>query len=260
MNNKKLCSVAAVLCAAALILQACGGSGGTRDDDRPKSPKDAAKYNLQLGMAYLGRNELQFAREKIDKALQQDASNPDAHRAAALLYDRVGEPEKAERHYETALRLKPNDPLILNNYGVFLCRRGKVDKGVDRFQQSARSPFNREPENAYSNAGTCMRGAKRYDEAGAYFEKALSVRPKHRDALLQIAEMNFEQERFDEARAGVMRYIERVGTTAEILWLGVRLERAAGNITQANTYARRLRTEYPTSEQTRALIASERTS
>jgi type IV pilus assembly protein PilF len=259
MNKKNPGSYAALLFAALLGLQACGGD--TRDDDdRPKSPRDAAKYNLQLGMAYLERNELQFAREKIDKALEQDSSNPDAHRAAALLYDRVGQYDKAERHYETALRLRPNDPLILNNYGVFLCRRGKVDKGEGRFVQSAKSPFNREPENAYSNAGTCMRGAQRYQEAATYFEKALSVRPKHRDALLQIAEMSFEQKRFDESRAGVMRYIERVGATAEILWLGVRLERAAGNITQANTYARRLRTEYPTSEQTRALIASERTS
>jgi type IV pilus assembly protein PilF len=259
MNKKKLAAYAAFLVAMVLGLQACGGTG-TRDDDRPKSPKDAAKYNLQLGMAYLERNELQFAREKIDKALRQDASNPDAHRAAALLYDRVGQADTAERHYETALRLKPNDPLILNNYGVFLCRHGKVDKGEARFLQSAQSPFNREPENAYSNAGTCMRGAQRYQEANAYFEKALAVRPKHRDALLQIAEMSFEQKRYDESRAGLMRYIERVGATAEILWLGVRLERAAGNLTQANTYARRLRTEYPTSEQTRALIASERTS
>jgi type IV pilus assembly protein PilF len=44
----------------------------------------------------------------------------------------------------------------------------------------------------------------------------------------------------------------------EILWLGVRVERARGDKATADAYARRLKNEYPQADQTRALIASER--
>jgi type IV pilus assembly protein PilF len=52
--------------------------------------------------------------------------------------------------------------------------------------------------------------------------------------------------------------MDGVPATAETLWLGVRVEKALGNLSAAETYAKRLKSEYPSAEQTRALIASER--
>ena len=48
---------------------------------------------------------------------------------AALVYDRLGEDKKADEHYAAALRLKPDDPDMLNNYGVYLCRKDKPNEG-----------------------------------------------------------------------------------------------------------------------------------
>jgi type IV pilus assembly protein PilF len=250
----------AILCLVLVLLLAGCVSTTTGGSERKENPKDAAAYNVQLGIAYLKQGDVSAAREKIERALKQDPSSPDVQTAGALLYDRMGEPSRADDHYAAVVRLKPKDPEALNNYGVFLCRNKKTREGEERFMQAAVSPLNRTPEVAYTNAGLCMRGAGKPDEAQRYFEKALGVRRDHRDALVQLAELHLERGHAAQSRTYLHRLLDGVPATAEVLWLGVRVERALGNLSGAETYARRLKTEYPSAEQTRALIASERKS
>jgi type IV pilus assembly protein PilF len=75
-----------------LALAACA----TNDDSRNKNPRDAAAYNVQLGIAYLKQGDVASAREKIERALKQDPQNPSVQTAAALLYDRMGEVSRAD--------------------------------------------------------------------------------------------------------------------------------------------------------------------
>lgn len=242
-----------------LIVTLAGCVSNAAEYERKKAPHEAASYNVQLGIAYLQSGDLASAKEKIERALEQDPSNPDVHRAAALLYDRLNNESRADKHYQTWLRLKPKDPEARNNYGVFLCRHGRADEGDHLFIEAAHDPLYRTPETAYLNAGLCLVGAKKYDEAIQRFETALQIKPKYRDAMVQLGELYFDRGQMPQAQQVVQRYIQVTGgASAEILWLGVRVERALGNRGVAEAYARRLKTEYPTTEQTRALIASER--
>lgn len=245
-----------VLVALAGCVTTTTGSGG----DRKESPKDAAAYNVQLGIAYLRQGDVAAAQEKIERALKQDPANPDVQTAAALLYDRMGEVDRADGHYAAVVRLKPKDAEALNNYGVFLCRNKRTREGEEVFLKAASSPLNRTPEVAYSNAALCMRGVAKYDEAQRYFEKALTIQPNFRDALLQLAELHLDRGKAVDARVYLHRLLDGAPATAEALWLGVRVERALGNRGNADAYAKRLKVEFPTAEQTRALIASERRS
>lgn len=250
---------AAVLCLSALLLAGCVTSSSD-SGERRTSPKEAAAYNVQLGIAYLKQGNVASAREKIERALKQDPDNPDVQTAAALLYDRMGEADRADRHYAAVVRLKPQDPEAINNHAVFLCRNKRASAGEQLLLKSARSPLNRTPEVAYTNAGTCMRDAGKLDEAQRYFEKALSVQRNHRDALVQLAELHLERGQAVDSRIYLHRLLDGAPATAEALWLGVRVEKALGNRGAAESYAKRLMTEYPSAEQTRALIASERKS
>ncbi len=100
------------------------------------------------------------------------------HSARGMLYDRLGKPEKADNEFRTALRLAPHDPDMINNYAVYLCQNGRTDEGVKNFLEAARNPLYRTPEAAYTNAGVCLRAAKRDDEARAAFMKALQLRAR----------------------------------------------------------------------------------
>ncbi|NJO12618.1 MAG: type IV pilus biogenesis/stability protein PilW [Gammaproteobacteria bacterium] len=239
-----------------LALGACGGDSGQRET----SPRTAAQYNAELGIAYLQKNNVSEARGKIERALKQDPNNPVVQTAAALLYDRMGETDRADRHYSTVVRLKPKDPEALNNYAIFLCRNQRAAAGERMFLEAAASPLNRQPEMAYTNAAVCARNNARPDEAQRYFEQALSVKAGHREAMEQLAALHLTRGKPEQARNYVLRLLAGDPVSAEALWLAVRVERALGNHTAADSYAKRLKADYPSTEQARALIASERKS
>jgi type IV pilus assembly protein PilF len=246
---------------ALLALGACT-STPTSPSGRPTSPEEAAKFNAQLAIEYMRKGDLAVAREKIDRALTQDPNSVSVQMTAGLLYDRLNDEKKADEHYAAALRLKPDDPEMQNNYGGYLCRRGKTAEGEKLLLKAANDPVYRTPEVAITNAGVCMRSAGKLDEAERYFRRALNIRPRFGDALLQLADLDFQRgtkASNDEASALIKRYLAVLAAPGpEILWLGVRVERARGDKATADAYARRLKNEYPQAEQTRALLASER--
>src|SRR6185437_6402156 len=98
---------------------------------------DASDYNTALGVAYLRQGDIPLAKEKLDRALKENPSNPKVHSARAMLFDRMRQPGKAESEFQEALHLAPNDPDVSNNYAVYLCQAGKADEGVKRFEQTA---------------------------------------------------------------------------------------------------------------------------
>lgn len=160
-------------------LAACAATDSSGLDR--KSSRDAAGFNAQLGIEYMKKGNLTDARDKIEKALKQDPQNADVQFAGGLLYQRLGDNVKADRHYEAALKLNPNEPEMLNTYGVFLCGQKRVEEGEKLFLKAARNPLYRTPAVAYNNAGVCLRDAGKAAEAQAYFEKARAVRPAFRE-------------------------------------------------------------------------------
>ncbi|PRP61295.1 type IV pilus biogenesis/stability protein PilW, partial [Bacillus halotolerans] len=86
----------------------------------------AAHYNVQLGLAYLKAGDFRRAQYKLSKAIKLDPHHAEVHYAFAYYLETVGEFEKAQQEYLTALNIAPDDPKVLNNYGAFLCRQGQV--------------------------------------------------------------------------------------------------------------------------------------
>ncbi len=222
--------------------------------------EQAAIYNTQLAVDALRKNNLQEAKDKITRALDQDSRNAEVQAAAGLIYERLGEDRTADSHFSRALSLAPQNPSIQNNYAVYLCRKGNPERGQKMFLEAAANPLYRTPEAAYVNAGTCARGAGNGAQAEQHFRKALALNPRNAEALIQLADLELEAGNHLPARAFLERYLALTPATAQSLWLGVRLERAMGNSQAAATYGDRLKSQFPTSIETRQLLDSERTS
>ena len=247
-----------LLCCAVLVFLAvaCSGSGAPKMDSKQR--EQAAEYNLQLGVDYFRQGNLQQAKEKLEKSLEQNPRNAQTHVAAGLLYDRLGDDKKAENHFSRAVSLDANNPDILNNYAVYLCRKGQAQKGEKYAVQAATDPLYKTPEAAYLNAGYCAAGAGDTARAANYFRQALAVRPRFPEALIRLADLEFNAGNYLPARAFLERYLQTVPANPEALWLGVRIEKGLGNTSSAGDYARRLKNEFPTADETRALMESER--
>lgn len=233
---------------AALALGACAAS-----DNRAKKKNDASNYNMQLGMAYLNQGDLGLAKEKLDRAVAENPGDPNVHSAMAMLQDRLGHSDQADKEFKAALSLGPRSPDVLNNYAVYLCRTGRTDEGVKTFEEAAHNALYRTPEAAYTNAGVCLRGAKRDTQAAMSFQRALQVRPNFAEAAYQLADLDFQRGEVREARATVDQFIASFDATPDLLLLGVRITRKQGDRLAEEKFARKLRLDFPASDQARAL-------
>jgi type IV pilus assembly protein PilF len=234
--------------AAILALAGCAGA-----NDRAKKRDDASHYNMQLGMAYLNRGDLGLAKEKLDRAVAENPGDPDVHSAMAMLQDRLGHPDQADKEFKAALNLGPRNPDVLNNYAVYLCRSGRVDEGVKAFEEAAHNALYRTPEAAYTNAGVCLRGAKRETQAAMSFQRALRIKPSFAEAAYQLADLDFRRGEVLSARETVDQFVAAYEPTADLLLIGVQVARKQGDRVAEEKFARKLRLDFPSSDQTRAL-------
>jgi type IV pilus assembly protein PilF len=236
-------------------------AGCTSTSEKPLSkpqPERAAQINLEIGIDYLRKGNLQQAKEKIDRALEQDPRNAKAQSVAGMLYERLGDSDKADSHFSRAVSLEPDNPDLKNNYAAYLCQKSRFERGEKLALEAASNALYKTPEVAYLNAGNCAKGAGNMKKAEENYRRALDVKPRFADALLQMADIEYRQTEYMSARAFLERYQAVGRNNPTTLWLGVRIERGLGNHSAAQAYAQRLKTEYPASPQTKELIESER--
>jgi len=238
-----------------VVLAACTSTDSRRSTPQPER---AAEINLELGIDYLRKGNLQQAKEKIDRSLQQNPRHARTHGIAAMLYDRLGDADRADSHFQRAVALAPDNPEIKNNYAVYLCQKGRYARGEKLALEAAANALYKTPEVAFLNAGNCARALGEPSRAEASYRRALAVRPRFGEALLQMAELEYSQKQYLSARGFLERYLAGGRTTAATLWLGVRIERNLGNEALAQHYAQRLKSEYPSAAQTKELLESER--
>ncbi len=200
---------ATIVAIGVVVLAGCTSNSPGR---MPQNEK-AAEINLELGVEHLRKGNLQQAKDKIDRSLEQNPRYGRAHLVAGMLYNRLGDENKAESHYERAVSLEPKNPEFKNNYAVYLCQHNKFERGKKVALEAAADPLYKTPEVAYMNAGNCARSGGDMKGAEEYFRKSLAVRPRFSEALFQMAELEYQQTEYMSARAFLQRYME-VGRTS----------------------------------------------
>ena len=235
-----------------------GGCTKQEVRDANYSPEKLAAVNVQLGIGYMRDGNLDTAMNKLQKAVSIDDGYAPAHDALGVLYERLGENDKAAKHFSRAVRLDPSNSGTLNNYGQFLCQTGQPDKAQELFKKAVSNPLYSSPEVAYTNAGLCALTQKDPKAAETYFRSALLKNPKFPPPLFEMADLSYRQHNYLSARAYLQRYLGVAKPTPESLWLGIRVERQLGDKNAVASYAMLLKNNYPDSEETRALIESEK--
>ncbi|MCG8432503.1 MAG: tetratricopeptide repeat protein, partial [Gammaproteobacteria bacterium] len=93
-----------------LMLAMLHGCVSTNSRVSSASTRDAAQFNVRLGVAYMQQGKNDLALEKLQRAIEQDSQLSSAHVAIALLYERFNDIDKAREHYQRAIRIDPRDP------------------------------------------------------------------------------------------------------------------------------------------------------
>jgi type IV pilus assembly protein PilF len=210
--------------------------------------RNIAQINTQLGVNYAREGQYDRAIEKLQAAVRARSDYAPAHSALAVIYQSRRDTEAAEKEYRRALALDGNDPTVKNNFGVFLCERGKNDEARAYFMDVVKDVHYSAPQEAWTNAGICVK-KKDPQLAEHDFREALRVQPNYRDALAQMALLSFEQQDFLRTRAFLQRYDLKTSATPELLGVAARTEYALGNHEGAKEFARRVVQEFPASKE-----------
>lgn len=217
--------------------------------------RNRAKLRTELGSGYYSQGQMAIALEEFTQATRIDPGYAPAHVGLGLVRAALGQDDLAETHFKRAVQIDPENSEARNNYGTFLCSRGRVDESLTQFNQALKDPLYATPELANLNAGVCAMRKNDFGLAESYLNRALQLRSGLRQASYELANLHYQRGDLEQARKHLERAMNGVEPTAEMLWLGVRIERVLGDRDAEASYALLLRHKYPDSPQARALLA-----
>lgn len=170
-----------------LMLTACS-TNKTTTESLEKNTKSAI-INIQLGMKYLERKDLQRAKTKLLLALQQAPYLPESWYAMGYYLEATGDAKGADKYYLKAVKLQPQRGDVQNNYGTYLCRTGQYRKSIDHFKIATEDPDYLDLASAYENAGLCSLKIPDKKLAIYYFRQAVAQEPERRVSLNELAKL-----------------------------------------------------------------------
>jgi type IV pilus assembly protein PilF len=245
-----------------LVLAGCGDKPARQARPLPPPPepelqpadsRSRAAVHTELAANYYTSRQYKVALEELDEALRADSGYAPAYNVLGLVHMDLNQDGQAEKSFLQALRINPQDSDVNNNYGWFLCTRGREADSIKYFLAALRDPLYATPDKALVNAGVCSRKMGDNKAADEYFVKALAAAPNQPKALLNLAELRYQQNRLQEARTHLNRLMQTSAATPAALWLGVKLERKLGDRGAEASYAIQLKNRFPDAPETKAL-------
>ena len=224
------------------------------DFETPEQKNQKVEIYTQLGLGYMNQGRLASSLEALEDALRADPLSSPANYAMALLKIRLGESMDARYHFDRALLADPRNVPARNDFGTFLCKNGDLKEGIQQFELAIADPFNMQVYVSQYGLGSCLLAAGDPREARDYFRIALTGQPNNRVILYQSAVASFELREFLSARAFLERLFATGWESPEGLLLAVQTETELGADNLALDYATRLKSNFPSSDESKFLI------
>lgn len=216
---------------------------------KPASPQERARIHTELAALYYSRGNHGVALQESMVAIEADPQYGPAYNVLGLVQMELKEDTAADRSFQQALAINPNDSEANNNYGWFLCNRGREKEAIAYFLAAVRNPLYQTPGLAYTNAGVCSLKLGHDNEAESYLLQALKLQPGQPRALQALAEVYYRRGDYSGAKQLVGRFLEVAQPTPEVLWLGVLSARQLGDRNAEASYGTQLRRRFPDSKE-----------
>ena len=202
-----------------------------RDASGPSDARKRATIRLQLAVGYYQDGQFNTALDELKQALTIDPDFADAHTVLALVYTELQQNDLAEKSFQRALQIEPDNSDVDNNYGWFLCQRGREKESLTWFDRALKNPLYVQKAKPLQNAGVCANKLGDPVLAEDYFRRSFEADPSGAVAAYNLALIYFGHKDLPRARFYVSQVNNSPAPTAASLWLGARIERRLGNKT-----------------------------
>ena len=235
-----------VLVFLSCVVAACANTAGNnlpgREISTPRS--DNALIHAQLARGYLQQKQYAVAKTELEKALRIDSSHSESNYVMALLLLDLQQYGDARNYFERPIRSNRFNSAAAHDYGVFLCQFGEERESQKYFEIAVSNPLFERSELSYMRAGECL--ARINDpNAEKFLKEALTVNPKLRPALFQLAQINYDNGVYLSARAYIERYFSITKPQPAALLLAYQIELKNGSDEMASRYRTQLLEDFP---------------
>lgn len=218
------------------------------------TPTDAelrkrAALRLQLASTYYQKGQFNIAVEEAQRAIQLDPSYAEAYSLLGLISMDSGKTVDAESNFQRAIQLDGDNGQALNNYGWFLCQTGRERQSVDFFRRASTSRTYTTPAMPMQNAGLCMLRIRDSKAAEEFFRRAFELDASNPVVKYHLARLYLAGRQLERARFYYGLLPRGADANSEVLWLGIRLARAEGDVRTERELGVELRRRFPDSRE-----------
>ena len=212
-----------------------------------------ARARTDLAAGYYRNGQLAVALDEARRAAAMDPNYAEAYGLLGLIYMDMNETRNAEENFQRALKLDPTNSELNNNYGYFLCHTGRERESIEYFNQAIRDPLYRTPARANQNAGACLMRIKDYAEAERYLRRSFELDAGVAVPKFLLAQLYLATNQVDKATFYYNVLAKSIESSAESIWLGVRVARANADLRTETQLANELKQRFPQSPEAAAL-------
>jgi type IV pilus assembly protein PilF len=219
-------------------------------------PHELASLHAQLAIEYAKAGQYGMALDSAERAVTIDQNYAPAWLARAYVESVLAHDDIAEHDYRKALELEPANAEANNNFGQFLCERGKAGEAMGYLSHALTDPLYVSPQTAYFNLGHCSRKLDQPEAAKNYLLAALRLAPDYVPALKDLVALYLEQGSVKLASFYYDRLIRHAETLGpDDLLMGIEVARLSGDRVREARYAALLQSRYPDSKETQQLLS-----
>lgn len=207
----------------------------------PRSQTESVEDAQQM----LDAEDFSGAKAQLEKILEKDANNAEAHFLLGLALFNLGEYSAAESHFEEAMALDPaRASAVHHNLGVLAFQLGDMETALAEFQQALVEDPD-DPDSHYQLGATYLvlaypMGAVEPDpdllkQAEDQFELSLQTSPDKPEALVGLANIYMLSNDLTQAIELLEKAIQAEPNMREALFALGRAYAFSGNISNAKT-------------------------
>ena len=238
-------AVRKALALVAVMLSGCVTTGDIDPMRTPEGRERARDAFIELGIGYLERGSTEQAKGPLKQALEIDPKSANAHMVLALAFQLEMEDALAEQHFKQALSIEPNNARLLNNYGSFLFEQERYQDAQKSFLKASEDNMYSERSRVFENLGLTALKLNDIEGAKHHFTRALRLNARQPRALLEMAELAYQEQDFVAARNYYESHTQLSDHSARSLLLGVRLANVFDDRSKAASLGLQLRRLYP---------------
>ncbi|ART48895.1 type IV pilus biogenesis/stability protein PilW [Acidovorax carolinensis] len=241
-----------------LVLGGCAANVGTSVSEStadlvtPSDEPDArrrARIRLELASNYFEMGQTAVALDEVKQSLASDATYADAYNLRGLIYLRLNDFVQAEESFRRAQALRPGDANLLHNFGWLLCQQKKYAEADQQFVRALSNPGYVARSKTLMARGLCQVGAGQYAEAEQSLIKAYELDAANPVVGYHLSALLLRRNELSRAQFYIRRINNSEYANSESLWLGIKVERALGDIVASRQLAEQLRKRFPDSRE-----------